>query len=422
MIFMSNKSLLSNMTQVMRNIILYDSAAVHADMLPLSFTRPVSDFRVGITTISEKWQRMLPGTYSVHTAPYLQVKFTPKPQEDNLFVAANCIPTPALAAAIEALEPQEALLLKDGEYVAFRGTINQFEQLIEDKYTPATVTFEGEVTALHFLYDIFLNNARAIVDDFRTLTAGRSGAPLSATNTFIGPHRLPTGEPSLFIEEGAQVEGAILNVTEGPIYIGAGARISEGACVRGPLALCSRAQINMGAKVYPGTTLGPYCKVGGELNNVVMFGYSNKAHDGYLGNAVIGEWCNIGAGTNASNLKNDYSLIRLWNYPRRSFLRTSLQFCGLMMADHSKAAINCSFNTATVVGVGCNIHGAGFPRPFIPSFSEGSAMAGFRDVDLRKFFDIAARAMARRGIELTDADRDIFQRIYGVAATYKAGR
>lgn len=406
----------------MRNIILYDSDAVHADMLPLSFTRPVSDFRLGITTISEKWQRLLPGDYSVHTAEYLQIKFRPHFEPDNLFIAANCVPSPALAESIESLRPGEALVLEDGEYVAFRGDAEGFKAVISETMTPPKKTFDGKCTALHYLYDIFLNNAEAIIEDYLHLTAGRSSSPLSPTNTVIGPARLPGGAPSLFIEEGASVEGAILNVSEGPIYIGAGAKILEGSCVRGPVALCEHAQINMGAKIYPGTTLGPYCKVGGELNNVVMFGYSNKAHDGYLGNAVIGHWCNIGAGTNASNLKNDYSLIRLWNYPRRSFLRTKLQFCGLMMADHSKAAINCSFNTATVVGVGCNIHGAGFPRPFIPSFSEGSAMAGFRDVDLRKFFDIAQRAMARRGIELTEEDRDIFTRIYEVAATYKTGR
>lgn len=406
----------------MRNVILYDSADVHADMLPLSFTRPVSDFRLGITTISEKWQRLLPGRYSVHTAPYLQIKFRPQPEADNFFVAANCVPTPALCGAIGALAPGQALLLPDGEYVSFRGTMEQFNSLIAGEFEAEKITFPEPVVALHFLYDLFLNNAEAITADYRALTAGRESQPLSASNRIIGPDRLPSGEPAIFIEEGAWVEGATINVTEGPVYIGKDAKIMEGSCVRGPVALCEHAQINMGAKIYPGTTLGPYCKVGGELNNVVMFGYSNKAHDGYLGNAVIGHWCNIGAGTNASNLKNDYSLIRLWNYPRRSFLRTKLQFCGLMMADHSKAAINCSFNTATVVGVGCNIHGAGFPRPFIPSFSEGSPMAGFRDVDPRKFFDIAARAMARRGIALTQTDRDIFTEIYKVAATYKNGR
>lgn len=403
----------------MMNIILYDSAAVHADMLPLSFTRPVSDFRVGITTISQKWQRCLPGSYSVYTAPYLREKFRPAPVEDNYFVAANCLPSPELAEAIRALETGHAITLPDGEYVAFRGTMPMFDALIEGALEPRVVVFDGPCVPLHYLYDIFLNNGEAIVEDYKVLTAGRESQPLPSGNLLIGSPTLPDGTPALFIEEGATVMGATINVSEGPVYIGRDASLLEGCCVRGPLALCEHAQVNMGAKIYSKTTLGPYCKVGGELNNVVMFGYSNKAHDGYLGNAVIGEWCNIGAGTNASNLKNDYSKIRLWNYPKRSFMRTDLQFCGLMMGDHSKAGINCMFNTATVVGVGCNIHGAGFPRPFIPSFSQGSPTAGFKDVDLKKFFDIAARAMSRRGIELTEQDHRIFQAIFDVAGTYK---
>ena len=403
----------------MRNVILYDSAAVHADMLPLSFTRPVSDFRVGITTIAEKWQRVLPGTYSVYTAPYLREKFQPQPQETNWFAAANCLPSPELGEAVAALQSGDLLVLEDGEYVAYCGTMEEFERLIAGEFEPRQIEFHGRCTPLHYLYDLFLNNGAAIREDFAYLTAGRTSAMLPANNMLIGPANQEDGSPNLFIEEGALVQGAIINVTDGPVYIGRGAKILEGSCVRGPLALCDHAQVNMCAKIYSDTTLGPYCKVGGELNNVVMFGYSNKAHDGYLGNAVIGEWCNIGAGANASNLKNDYSKIRLWNYPKRSFLRTDLQFCGLMMGDHSKAGINTMFNTATVVGVGCNIYGAGFPRPFIPSFSQGSATAGFKDVVLKKFFDIAARAMERRGIELTEKDRRIFEEIFAVAQTYK---
>lgn len=403
----------------MKNIILYDSAAVHADMLPLSFTRPVSDFRVGITTIAEKWQSCLPGVYSVYTAPYLRDKFRPQPVADNLFVAANTLPSAELAAAIGGLLPDTALVLPDGEYVAFRGSMPKFEELIAGDFLPKTITFAGDCKPLHFLYDVFLNNGDAIISDYKRLTAGRTSLPLPEGNQLIGSPTLPDGSPAVFIEEGAVIQGAILNVTAGPIYIGRNASILEGSCVRGPLAMCEHAQINMGAKVYANTTLGPYCKVGGELNNVVMFGYSNKAHDGYLGNAVIGEWCNIGAGTNASNLKNDYSKIRLWNYSKQTFMRTDLQFCGLMMGDHSKAGINCMFNTATVVGVGCNIHGAGFPRPFIPSFSEGSPTAGFKDVNLKKFFEIAERVMTRREIALTERDRRIFEAIFAEAGTYK---
>lgn len=401
-------------TIAMRSIILYDSEAVHADMLPLSFTRPVSDFRLGITTIAEKWARLLPGRYSVRTAPYLREKYRPEPDAaDNLFVAANCLPTPELAAAVEALEPDSLLVLADGERVAYRGTPEAFDKVAAEAWAPREVVHHEEVVALHYLYDIFLNNAGAIADDYAALTAGRASQPLDPSNTLIGP------ASRLFIEEGATVQAAVLNTTEGPIYIGRDAQVLEGVCVRGPLAVCRHARVNMGAKIYPGTTLGPYCKVGGELNNVVMFGYSNKAHDGFLGNAVIGEWCNIGAGTNASNLKNDYSKIRLWNYPRSSFLRTDLQFCGLMMGDHSKAGINCMFNTATVVGVGCNLHGAGFPRPFVPSFLQGSPSSGYRDVKLEQFFETAERVMARRDVPLTDSDRRIFRAIFQAASAYK---
>ena len=234
----------------------------------------------------------------------------------------------------------------------------------------------------------------------------------------VGDAVAADGTPRIFVEEGAVVEAAVLNVVNGPIYIGRDAEVMEGSCIRAPFALCDHAVVNMGARIYGATTIGPYCKVGGELNNVVMIGYSNKAHDGFLGNAVIGEWCNLGGGTTASNLKNDYTEIKLWNYPAHRFLRTGLQFCGLIMGDHSKTGINCMFNTATVVGVGVNIHGAGFPRNFVASFSEGSS-AGFTDVSLAKFFDIAERMMARRKVELTDTDREIFKSIYNIADTYK---
>ena len=268
------------------------------------------------------------------------------------------------------------------------------------------------------LYDIFVLNDKALHNDFISLTAGRKSLTLSKTNTVVGDMFFADGTPKIFIEEGATVEAANLNVNNGPIYIGKDAEVMEGSCIRGPFALCNNGVVNMGARIYGATTIGPYCKVGGELNNVVMIAYSNKAHDGFLGNAVIGEWCNIGGGTTASNLKNDYTEIKLWNYPAHRFLRTGLQFCGLIMGDHSKAGVNCMFNTATVVGVGVNIHGSGFPRNFVASFSEGSS-AGFTDVSLAKFFDIAQRMMARRNIELTEVDREIFQSIYAIADTYK---
>lgn len=397
----------------MKNIVLYDKPEVHSNLLPMSFTRPVSNFRVGITAIREKWERYLPGVYSYMTVEFLRAKFQTDVEGINLYVASNVLPTKQLVAEVDALEVG-CMLSKNGEMVAFYGDFADFENknYIEKEY-------DGEIRAINYLFDIFLLNGEAIKSDFADLTHGRKSQELSSTNILIGNPVDEDGNPLLFIEEGASVEGAFLNVTKGPIYIGKNAEIMEGSCVRGPMSLGDNSHINMGSKIYGDTTIGPWSKVGGEINNAVIFGYSNKAHDGFLGNAVIGEWCNIGAGTNASNLKNDYSKIRIWNYPGHTFMRTDLQFCGLIMGDHSKAGINCMFNTATVLGVGVNIHGAGFPRTFIPSFSEGSAAGGFTDVQLKKFFDIASRAMARRGVVLTDIDYKIFEAIYEIAEKYK---
>lgn len=394
-------------------IVLYDTAESHADMLPLSYTRPIGEFRLGITTLKEKWERILPGNYTYLTADFLRRKYKSKLGRDNIFVKSTVYPDPAITEAIMNLEVGEALY-SDDDWIAFRGT-----RATRDAKAFRRVACPVKPVILRFVFDIFLNNSRAIADDFEALTAGRRSQPLSLSNTLIGPTNSREGSPNLFIEEGARVEGAILNVEGGPIYIGKGAEVMEGACLRGPIALCDGSKINMGAKVYGGTTIGPVCKVGGELNNAVLFGYSNKAHDGFLGNAVIGEWCNIGAGANASNLKNDYAKIRVWNYPRHTFMRTDLQFCGLIMGDHSKVGINSMFNTASVVGVGVNIHGSGFPRTFIPSFSEGSPSAGFTDVSLDKFFIIADRAMERRGMKLTKEDHAIFQDIFDAASQYK---
>ena len=388
----------------MRNVILYDVARVHDNLLPITYTRPVAGIRLGIETIREKWERAFPGEYSYKvSAEYLAPKFPLKEADtlDDYYIASHVCPSDELVKAIEAL-PCGCRLTVDGEEIARHG--KEAEDTVE--YDPI------HITALRSLTDIFTLNGEALEYDFERVTAGRTSQPISRTVTIIG-------DPSrVFIEEGAWVEAAVLNVQNGPIYIGRNAEIMEGTLVRGPLALCHDSHINMGTRVYGATTIGPWCKVGGELSNVVMLGYSNKAHDGFLGNAVIGEWCNLGADCVASNLKNDYPEIKLWNYPAHRFLRTGLQFCGLIMADHSKAGINTMFNTATVVGVGCNIHGSGFPRNFVASFSEGGA-AGFSDVAMSKFFDIARRAMARRHVELTQTDIDIFEAIRDIAETYK---
>ena len=382
------------------NVIVFDDLSVRAELLPITYTRPVGALRVGIDTIAEKWQAYIPGDYHWDpAAEYLREIYRGCDYEGSLRIAGHVLPDRALADAVLSLHHNGRLVAGEA-VIAVRGDGSE------------TVNYAGPVTAVRHLYDIFMLNAEVLAADFARLTAGRTSQPVSATNTIIG-------DPSLiFIEEGATVEGAFLNTTHGPIYVGHEAEIMEGSMLRGPVALCRHAVVNMGTKIYPGTTLGPWCKVGGELNNVVMQAYSNKAHDGFLGNAVIGEWCNLGAGSVASNLKNDYTPIRLWNYPTARFLRTGLQFCGLIMGDHSKAGINTMFNTATVLGVGVNIHGAGFPRNFVASFSEGST-AGFSDVSMTKFFEIARRMMSRRGVELTEADERMFYAIREAAEAFK---
>lgn len=397
-----------------RNIILFDLPAVRENLLPLSYTRPIADFLVGITTLRKKWESFLAGEFSYSTVGYLSEKYPMKAAEENLFIASNIIATEQLARRLVSLEPGEVLMADTmaGQrvLVGFKGGANRLDEVIHSM--PAGIVYEEKVDAINYVYDIFLLNGRQIEADFDVLTAGREGQSIPRSNTVIGdPERI-------YIESGAIVEGVVLNASHGPIYVGRHVEIMEGSRLRGPIALGEHSTVNMGTRIYPGTSLGPWCKVGGELNNVVIFGFTNKAHDGFLGNAVIGEWCNLGAGCVASNLKNDYTEIKLWNYPSHRFLRTGLQFCGLIMADHSKAGINTMFNTATVVGVGVNIHGSGFPRNFIASFSEGGP-SGFTDLPMEKFFDIAKRMLARRGRSLSEADNRIFHAIRELAENYK---
>ncbi len=376
----------------MKNIILFDPVEARDRLLPLTLTRPVALIRHGITTISEKWQKAIPGAYSYSTQDYLSMKYPmiEASDGDNLFIAGNLHPDSKLVEAILSLNIGEALTF-NGETIARRGNGN-----------PTSETeYDGTPFRLSNVWDIFMLNDEAIRRDFELLTAGRSSRPLSDSCRLIG-------DPSqLFIEEGATVECANINVSKGPVYIGRDAEVMEGACLRGPIAMCEHSVVNMGGKIYGATTLGPYCKVGGELNNVVMTGFSNKAHDGFLGNAVIGEWCNLGAGCTASNLKNTYAPIKLWSMAEGRFVKTDMQFCGLIMGDHSKAGINTMFNTATVIGVGVNFYGAGFPRTYLPSFTEGSPL-GMKPVIMDRFFDTASRMMSRRHKELTPIDKEIY--------------
>lgn len=389
----------------MEPITLFDDPAVSDNLLPLTLTRPVARLRCGITTIAAKWRALTNASIFYITRDYLTVKY--EAADSGFFIAGHVFPTDDLLESILRLGEGDAIVSGDS-LIAFRGTRSDMEARRFNSVTGLDARPDG----LYNLWDIFMKNGEKITEDFSRLTGHVKSQPLSDSCTLIGP------ADRLFIAEGASVEGAIINTKGGPVYIGRDAEVMEGSCLRGPIALCDNAHINMGTKVYGDTTIGPWCKVGGELNNVVMIGYSNKAHDGFLGNAVIGEWCNLGAGCVASNLKNDYTEIKLWNYPAHRFLKTGLQFCGLIMGDHSKAGINTMFNTATVVGVGVNIHGSGFPRTFIPSFSEGST-AGFTDVSMTKFLAIARRVMARRHVELTEADESIYRAILEFAENYK---
>ena len=388
----------------MKNIILFDND-VRDRLLPLTFTRPVGEIRMGILTIKEKWERWLNGTVSYITQDYLSKKYPIQITSENYVINGSLLPTEQLCRLISQLENNEALL-HEGELFATKLDEKQFENLMKDKEIEELIGFDIEDTdfkKINYLWDIYKMNHQAIRDDFKLITKDRESEPISATNQVLG-------RENVFVEPGAKIECAILNATTGPIYIGKDAEVMEGAIVRGPLALCEGSKIKLGAKFYGGNTIGPHSKVGGEVNNAVILGYTNKSHDGYLGNSVIGEWCNIGADSNISNLKNNYSEVRLWSYLTESFESTGQQFCGLIMGDHSKCAINSMFNSGTVIGVSTNVFGAGFPRNFIPSFAWGGT-SGFKTYDFEKAMETAALVMERRNKELDEIERNILERV-----------
>ncbi|MCF6171287.1 MAG: GlmU family protein [Bacteroidales bacterium] len=384
------------------NYILYDSFRRN-NLLPFVYTRPVADIRIGILSIREKWERMLGAKTSTLTEDYLEKKYPLLRADDNVLINGSVLPTKQLAEQIAKLDTGQTLV-KGEVILAMRlsaADIDGFdvnEDLIEH-------VFEGDFLKINNSWDIFKKNAQAILDDFELLTRGRKSAELSGTNFVKGDKK------NIFLEEGARLDFAFLNAEEGPIYIGKNAEIMEGAKIRGPFALCERATVKMDAKIYGGTTIGPHSKVGGELNNVVIFGYTNKAHDGFLGNSVLGEWCNLGADTNNSNLKNTYDNVRIWSIAEETFVDTASQFCGLLMGDHSKTGINTMFNTGTVVGVSCNIFGSGYQRNFIPSFSWGGTQ-GLRTFGLKKAFEVATAVFRRRGREFDGVEQDILTNVY----------
>lgn len=388
------------------NYILFDGKHRN-NLLPFTFTRPVADVRVGILTIREKWEMMLGEKTSTLTKLYLQKKFPLVNEGADILINASYIPTPGLVEAVKNLKENQAVTYRD-EIVAVntkekseRPNVSEFEHII----------FEEKLFQLKKKYDIFTLNDYAIKADFELLTKAQKSAPIPEYVHIVNPE-------NIFIHPTAKVNVCSLNAENGPIYIGPHAEIMEGSMIRGGLALCEHAVIKMGTKIYGATTIGPFSKVGGELNNVMIFGFSNKAHDGFLGNSVIGEWCNLGADTNNSNLKNNYAEVKLWCYEAERFAPTGLQFCGLMMGDHSKCGINTMFNTGTVVGVSANIFGDGFPRNFIPSFSWGGTH-GFQEFKFEKAKEVATAAMQRRSKEFDEIEEEILKEVFEFTSRYR---
>jgi UDP-N-acetylglucosamine diphosphorylase/glucosamine-1-phosphate N-acetyltransferase len=393
----------------MRNYILNDIPENWINLLPLTYTRPISDLRVGIMTIREKWEHHLQSECSVITEDYLSEKYPLALSEKNILINASVLPDTTIIEQIQKLK--EGQLLKSGEdWIAiFTKELESFDT--DELGSYELIQLDSDVEQILYPWHIFQKNAMEIKKDFEILTKNKSSEKLNDTNRIIGHH-------AVFAEKGAEANCAVFNTTDGPIYLGKNSKIMEGCLVQGPFTIGENSQLKLGSKVYPGSSLGPHCKVGGEINNVVFWGYSNKAHDGFLGNSVIGEWCNIGADSNNSNLKNNYEHVKIWNYALKSFKDTGSQFCGLIMGDHSKCGINTMFNTGTVVGVSANIFGAGFPRTLIPSFSWGGP-GGITTYRLEKAFRTMELVMKRRNLELTDMDKQIINHIFENTKEYR---
>ena len=397
----------------MSHVVLFD-APVRSHLLPLTYSRPVGDLRVGTLTIAEKWHHHLGMPVSFLTQDYLQDLFPLEYGDLNLLINGNIIPTAEIVALILDLAPGEAYV-QHGELVAACLDRAAVRALAEDEDFGDVEAFEiNEQPLLRISRpaDIFTHNATVLREDFALITAGRDSAPVSPTNTIIGPPE------NLFLEPGARMEACIINVEQGPVYLGKDSVVLEGSMLRGPLSVGEGAVIKMGAKIYGGTTLGPGVKVGGEINNVVFQANSNKGHDGFLGNAVVGEWCNIGADTNASNLRNDYGEVRVWDYVAERFAKTGLQFHGLVMADHAKIGINTMLNTGTVIGFAANVFGEGFPRTFIPSFAWGGA-GGYQTFRIDKAMETAERMMQRRGKTFGEQDKALFAAVFEQSEKYR---
>ncbi|PCI94755.1 MAG: glucose-1-phosphate thymidylyltransferase [Flavobacteriales bacterium] len=392
------------------NIIFFDDN--RNQFLPLAYTKPIAKFRVGIITIEEKWEKHFKKnnvsiTTSYLTEEYLSGKFALKEEKENIFINARFFPNASLVAFITNSLASGEAVESEGSLVVAKCSLQQFKSKSYKTISCPESNIDIELTSIT---DIFSKNDIAITSDYKLLTEGRKSAEISSTNTIIGT--------DIFIEEGVKVEASVFNTNNGPIYIGKDAEVMEGSLVRGPFAMNEGAVLKMGAKIYGATTIGKHSKVGGEVNNCVIQDFSNKGHDGFLGNSIIGEWCNLGADTNTSNLKNNYGEVKLWSYKTGEMESAGLQFCGLIMGDHTKCGINTMFNTGTVIGVSANVFGSGFPSKFIPSYSWGG-VNGFDEYKLDKMFDVAEKVMERRGVELTNEDKTILTAIFDETAKYR---
>jgi len=388
------------------NYILFDGNS-RINLLPLTYNKPVADIRIGILTIREKWEKFLETTTTTLTEDYLQDKFPMVEMDENIMINASFLPNESLVDIVKNLQKNEAIFY-DNEIVAFY-TIKEQEEVNFDTYK--IIEFDGKLIHLNHSWDIFYNNEDALKADFKLITQGRKSASIPDSVHCIHKEQI-------FLEENVDISICVLNASTGPIYIGKNTEVMEGSMIRGPFAMGEYSVVKMGAKIYGATTLGPKSKVGGEVNNVILSGYCSKGHEGYLGNAVIGEWCNIGADTNNSNLKNTYAEVKMWEYNEERFVKTGLQFCGLIMGDHSKCGINTMFNTGTVIGYSTNIYGSNFPRNFIPSFSWGGA-AGFKTYNLDKAMETIDLVMTRKNEKFTPQDQKITEHIFEVSKKYR---
>jgi len=388
------------------NYILFDGTVRNA-LLPFTYTKPVADLRIGILTIREKWEKYLGFTTTTLTEEYLEEKYPMVEMEKNVMINASFLPTKALVEEVKNLKENQAIF-KNDEVIAFFTNETQ-EEVNFDTYEQEEFVFD--ILQIKNTWDIFSLNNQAISDDFELITEGRISQPIPKGIQCLN-------KENIFIEEGAKIHFSILNANEGPIYIGKDSLIMEGSTIRGPLSIGERSVVKMGSKIYGATTVGPYCTVGGEIKNSVLMAFSNKGHEGYLGDSVLGEWCNIGAGSNNSNLKNNYAEVKLWSYETERFAKSGLQFCGLIMGDHSKCAINTMFNTGTVIGVSANIYGSNFPRNFIPSFSWGGA-AGFSTYQINKAKETMNLVLKRKNLEFNEVEQRILEHVFEITEKYR---